>query len=447
MDLAGALCGTAYAWLAVLSWQHAAVPLAHFFLAMSLAWASTLAVYLRWPRLHEPFPLQRLLIWGLLFRVIGLLGHPFLDDDYSRYLWDGRIVALSGTPYADRPSDHFTDPTVPHDFQAILDRVNHPHLPTIYGPVCQYAFLISYWLAPGMLFPLKLILLLADLVTIWLLLRLTDPRNAFLYVWCPLVITETSFTAHLDSLGIVFLLGALYALRQGNGRLLGLCSALAVGTRPLAALLVPFFLLKGGRTVFGCFALALLAVYLPFWAYGTMGDIGGVAVFLRDWEFNSTGFALLATWFGHHTARQLWAATFGAWYLYRLWVWYTTDRPTILRGDWIYGVFFLLSPVVNPWYLLWLLPFVAMFPSAWGLAALAAVNLSYAYGLNLGALHLAPYEHPMWVRPLQGGIVMLAGLRDLLTHLHAARLTTGRQATRSPRTPHRYFARQGSKRG
>lgn len=80
------------------------------------------------------------------------------------------------------------------------------------------------------------------------------------------------------------------------------------------------------------------------------------------------------------------------------------------RGDWLYGGFFLLSPVVNPWYLLWMLPFTALRPAAWSLAALALVSTSYLCGLHAGAAALGPYEHPAWLRPLEYGGIALAGL-------------------------------------
>jgi hypothetical protein len=76
-------------------------------------------------------------------------------------------------------------------------------------------------------------------------------------------------------------------------------------------------------------------------------------------------------------------------------------------------VFFLLSPVLNPWYLVWLVPFAAAQPTARSVALLIVVPLSYATGLNLGDATLATYAQPLWVRPVEFGIVILAALRSL----------------------------------
>ena len=67
---------------------------------------------------------------------------------------------------------------------------------------------------------------------------------------------------------------------------------------------------------------------------------------------------------------------------------------------------------MNPWYLLWLLPFVALNPTAAGLTALAAVSLSYATGLNLSDPALDNFAHPSWVRPIEYGAVALAAAVD-----------------------------------
>jgi hypothetical protein len=76
----------------------------------------------------------------------------------------------------------------------------------------------------------------------------------------------------------------------------------------------------------------------------------------------------------------------------------------------VLGVFFLLSAVVNPWYLLWLAPWVAIRPTAPGIVALMVVSLSYLHGGAIHAPELAPYEHPKWLRPLEYGLILAAAV-------------------------------------
>ena len=40
-------------------------------------------------------------------------------------------------------------------------------------------------------------------------------------------------------------------------------------------------------------------------------------------------------------------------------------------------------------------------PTAWGLTLLSTVFLSYLTGMNLGSKTLPPFNHPVWVRPLE----------------------------------------------
>jgi hypothetical protein len=70
------------------------------------------------------------------------------------------------------------------------------------------------------------------------------------------------------------------------------------------------------------------------------------------------------------------------------------------------------SPVINPWYLLWLLPFAAIFPSAWAWTASVAILLAYVTGLNLNDFGMQPFHQPMWVRPLEFGLILTALATD-----------------------------------
>jgi hypothetical protein len=152
---------------------------------------------------------------------------------------------------------------------------------------------------------------------------------------------------------------------------------------------------------------------------------------LRGWEFNSTGYAVLKVALGEGGARLVSAALLAGlmFWCFRNWISPVSrsalqgsdvPSPVLPRGDWIFGAFFFLSPVVNPWYLLWFLPFVVLRPTAAGVTALIAVSLAYAHGLNLGDESLGAYGHPAWVRPVEITAVLLAlgwDLRRRLTHL------------------------------
>ncbi len=413
IDVAGLGCALGYG---VLSWsaRQSGDPPLILFLGVA-AWAALLtfglyAYHRRNP--DEAFPLGRLLGWAIVFRICGLLGGPIYEDDFYRYLWDAFRFAQEGTPYGAPPEAFFADPGVPARFQRILDQINYPELPTIYGPVTQLVFLLGYGLSPGNIAALQLPLILVDLFAIGLLLRLAPARAVLLYAWCPLVIKEIAFTAHPDGVGVCLLLVAVLLAQRGRMPGAAVCLGLAVGAKVLALLLVPFVLARARPVHWGMFAGTLLFLYLPFVLQGAT-DLGTLVVFAREWEFNAALFAFLKPWMSNPAARAtcgLALACGVAWYhaVYR-----RSASAAVPRGDWIYGGFLALWPVVNAWYLLWLLPFAAIRPSAWAWTASVAVLLSYLTGLNLNDLQMEPFGHPFWVRPVEYGLILTAMMYDL----------------------------------
>jgi len=423
VDAAGLTATLGYALLAVRSHADTHVPVGWLFYVLALAWAATLVTFLAGRMAGHRLPLGRVIAWALVFRAVGLAAEPILEDDHHRYLWDGYTFATSGSPYGTAPIDAF-DHEHPPRIEAILSGINHPDVPTIYGPVAELAFLGAHHLAFGHLLPLKGILVLADLLALGILARLVPPHRLVLYAWCPLLVQEVAFSAHPEVLGVAFALAALLARRAGRVHLAGVGAALAVGARALAIPLVPFLLLGTGWRGWGTAGVTLAALYLPFHLGAGLADGPGLLAFGAGWEFNSTGYAILATLLGSTGARITAALLLGAAGVL-LWRRERGAGRAIPRGDLLYAALFLLAPVVNPWYLLWMLPFVVAYPSRWGLAALAVVSLCYVHGLAVPSLGLPAYHHPGWVRPVEIGIVLTAALVDHLARRRADASSSG----------------------
>jgi len=444
VDAAGALSACAYVLLLVLSRSKQDVHIAAFLGIMFTAWALLgLACTGK-----APIPATRIWLWAIVFRIIGFFGQPVLEDDWYRYLWDGAVFATTGNPYDQPPGMFFGDPDVPPRLQPILDGINHPDVPTIYGPVCQVVFLISYWIAPGKLWPLKLMFIGADLVALGLLASMVknivarlftyqraapgllgwivSNRLLLLYAWCPLLIKEVSFTAHPDILGIAFLIAALTV---GRPRSVAIFCALAVGTKILAGLIAVLLLMRLPKRNWLTFGAVLAGLYFPFLVQGSFGDWAALRQFVGSWEFNSTLYGVMAIWMGTTAAKVICAALFLIFYVLYSWKWLRLADPhsaprlceALPRGDWVFGVFFLLSAVVNPWYLLWMLPFVAIFPTAAGITALVVISVAYAHGLNLPGSNLGPYDHPTWVRVVEVVTIFVAGSLPYLVPVRQTR--------------------------
>lgn len=406
VDAAGLFCAALYLGLALLARGPGEPGVAPFFLLSTAIAIVTFALYGVWRRGSGEFPVSRLLLWAVVFRGIGLLGGPFFEDDFFRYLWDGFRFAEAGTPYGVPPEAFFADASIPPRFQEILGRINFPELPTIYGPGLQWTFLAGYRLAPGNVLALQALFVVFDLLTVLALLRLAPPRAVLLYAWCPLVVKEVAFTAHPDGLAVFFVLAALLLARSRRLHAAAACLAFATGAKVLALVAVPFLLRSARPVHWATFAGALGILYLPFvWPGGA--DLATLFVFAREWEFNASVFALLGAFLPDGVSRAVCGGLFlaGA-----AWLWFRArgGASGTFPGDRIYGLLLLLSPVVNPWYLLWLLPFAAMRPTAWAWTASVAVLLSYATGLNLEDFDMHPFGHPWWIPPLQYGAIAVA---------------------------------------
>jgi hypothetical protein len=407
---AGSLC--AWGLLAFLSRTPSGIQLRALLPIVATAWVALLIGWSVAHRILRRKVLHALWLWAVLMRIAGFLGEPVLEDDWARYLWDGREFALTDNPYSSTPRDHFATKDLPEKFARLLDEINNPDLPTIYGPLCQVAFLVSYFVAPGDLWPLKLILLVADLATLALLLRHVSPRAALIYAWCPLLIQEVAFSAHPEPLWIVCVVAALHLVSRSKPFPAALLGGVACGAKIVALLILPFVLGRIPRRYWGVSAVAFVSCYAWFWFHGSAADLPALRTMSANWEFNPLLFALIRAAVAHSTALIISSILFAIVWLALL-VRDHRKRDQFPRGDLVYGCFFLCSAVVNPWYLLALLPFVALHPSFLAITALAIVPLSYCHGLNLPPTSdLAPFELPPAVRLLEVGALLLGAAAD-----------------------------------
>jgi len=416
VDATGLFCATGYLILANLARQPGEPELAQFFPLILWTALPVFALHLHASARDRPIPLGRLLLWAVVFRLFGLYGGPLFEDDFWRYLWDGFRFATAGTPYGAAPEEFFIDPAIPASFQQVLSQINHPELQTIYAPVTQFVFLLAHWLRPGSIEALQLLLILIDLGTIALLLRLTNARNAMLYAWCPLIVKEIAFTAHPDGIGVFLLLAAIMLAKENRWRGCAIVLGLAASAKVFALVLAPFVLIRARGVHWLWFTLTIAALYAPFMVLGGT-DLTSFAIFAREWEFNSALFGLLAIGMDRFDARVLLGLAFGVFWAFCLWRHVVENAAEsafrVPRGDWVFGSLLLVSPVINPWYLIWILPFAAIYPSAWAWTASLAVLLSYISGINLfNDPSMQAYEQPLWARLLEFSLIGAALLVD-----------------------------------
>lgn len=295
------------------------------------------------------------------------------DNDAWRYLWDGHVQAHGFAPYAASPYELSEDDDRAASLLAselwadVLDNVSYQGHITVYPPLAQTLFLGLHRLAPGSMLALKAILILFDLGTCALLLRLLTrlgrPREELLlYAWNPLLIKEIAGSAHVDAVMIFWLTAALVLLieRRMLGALIAFAASIAAKLSP--TILVGAVLARARPRWWVVLPLTLAALALP-WIDHLPSMLRALAAYAREWEFNAGAWGVLRflAHLGGAAEPERWAYI-GCRILLLVIIVLATlrsrrDEESLLMACFVMlAALILLSPAVMPWYLLWALP-------------------------------------------------------------------------------------------
>jgi hypothetical protein len=336
-------------------------------------------------------------------RVPLLSAAPSLSDDVYRYVWEGRVLVAGGNPYAQSPSDpalvRLADPE-------IHARVNHPELATIYPPLAEAGFALVAAVSDTV-FAFKLWVVLHDVLLILVLMRLlaragAGPLPVVAYAWNPLVIVEYAGSGHMEPTALLWLAVAWLAFeRRPMLSAAAFSAAVLIKLTPLVAL--PFFL-RAWPARARVTASALLATGLgAFWAL-TRGESSGLRAYWERWRNNDLVFTALERGLGGEFAR-LGAMAVVA--LAILWAWRRwSDVPAATRA--VLRVVTVTAPVVQPWYLGWVLMAEPLRPSApWLLLSFTAI---LNYGVLTPPAEGGAFHLPLGWRIVEYGLPLALGM-------------------------------------
>lgn len=332
-----------------------------------------------------------ILTLSLLFHLTLLPSQPIFEDDIYRYVWDGKMLVNGINPYRFSPD---APELLSLRDASIWPNINFKYIATIYPPVAEILFALAYRAGPDSLLAMKGMILVFNFLLIILLSILLkalglNRNRVLLYAWNPLVMKEVGNSGHMDPLAACLLLGSFLMLARKRNFIATLLYALSILSKFYPLLLLPSYYKRVGRK--GMLALFILAgaFYFPFYmGLGFHQLFHGLTAYGRYWMFNPGLFDLTRALLSFFTKNPEIAAkavhglllAVSVLYLYR-------KDDASLSGllsvsFYLFGILVLLSPVVNTWYLICLLPFLSFFPSPPWLLFTYLVFAGYTFFLH-----------------------------------------------------------------
>jgi len=365
---------------------------------------------------------QALLFWAiaLSLRLVALPLAP--SDDLFRNQWEGRIQSSGFNPYLVAPSDSQLD-GLRRGFPA-ASKINHPERRASASPGAELLFRLLSGITDRILF-YKILLAIADLGVAAVLLRLIGGqdryRHAAWYAWNPLVVYSFAGAAHFDSVMILALVAGILALVRSTSEtefvrqwlwavvaalLLGI--AISLNLFAAAPALLFIFALRWRAIVLAITVLIPILLSVPFGFPGlSIWDSMGKATQLPRLN-DLFWWVVEAVWDNPHQRNFQYLPVIIACVIAVSLLFIRDWKRGIL---WALGVVVVLSPILHPWSLIWILPF-ATWRGAYAWHVLSVTLFSYylfwderLFGLPW---HAEPWMRSLIIAPVLAALIMLA---------------------------------------
>jgi hypothetical protein len=285
--------------------------------------------------------------------------------------------------------------------------LNNANLPSLYPPGAELFFRAVTAIHES-IFALKVAFVICDFAIVFVLLDLLRRSGqgahwVLAYAWQPLLATEVAGSGHIDIVGALLLLVSAAALGRRWRVIAALTFGLAVAVKLLPIVLLPLYW-KRIRIRDGVLAAAVFGlVYVPFLNHGRI-PIGSLGTYLQSFRFNDPVFAT----FERVAAPQFLVGL--AVLVGLLTAMYFRSRSPESSSDafaWPMAASLLCAPVVYPWYLLWMLPFVRSASTLPIIVWTVSILPTY-YVWHLRTLG-RPWLVPGWIMLLEYASVAIAG--------------------------------------
>ncbi|MCG8305929.1 MAG: hypothetical protein MI975_00965 [Cytophagales bacterium] len=352
--------------------------------------------------------------FGILFRFVFLFSIPNLSDDFYRFFWDGILIDNKINPFQYLPREIIENPGIKINAldTKLFESLNSPDYYTVYPPVCQFVCWISAALSNGNIhiavLLMKVFMFLAELGSIYIVLKLLKiyklrREYIFFYVFNPLLIIELVGNIHFESFMIFFVLCAVYFLKKRRLFASAFVFALAISSKLIPVLMLPFFLkrLKLKRSiVFYILTLGIAGLtFMPFSGPALLHGMGSsIGLYFQKFEFNASIFYIIREigfWIKGWDIIQIaskWLALSTVLTILFVSMLENTKKQN-LPGTMIWPLFiyFAFASIVHPWYAAPILAFCWFskfrFPVVW----------SYTIFLSYAGYTANGFQEQLWV--------------------------------------------------
>lgn len=333
--------------------------------------------------------------FGIAFRLIFLFSIPNLSQDFYRFLWDGRLMALGINPYLFTPQMYFSDVSVSPDIiipQANelyrgMGALNASHFSN-YPPINQFVFAIAALFTGssiiGSVIMLRVVIILADIGVLYygkkILKRLKLPsRNIFWYFLNPFIIIELTGNLHFEGVMLFLFTWGLYLLFKRKWHWAAIIIGISISVKLIPLLFLPLFyqyFTHKNKTpkVFETYnvsvkklvefylitGLTVLVTFLPYLSLEFIQNFSStIALWFQNFEFNASVYYIIR-WLGFQLVGWNIIGTVGKilpiiTFLFIIGI--AFFRPNHSRRELFIAMlfaisfYFLLSTTVHPWYI------------------------------------------------------------------------------------------------
>ncbi len=383
--------------------------------------------------LRTELSISQLIISGLIFRAIFIISVPSLSDDFYRYIWDGRLTAGGINPFDLFPAQVINNPVldIKHINHELFMKLNSSDYYSVFPPVCQFTFWVSAIISDGNLLVgiivIRLFILAAEIGIILLLQRMFriygfNQKFTAIYFLNPLVVIELAGNLHYEALMIFFVIATVYFMKKNKFIFAGSIFALAISTKILPLLLLPFIFkrIKWNQSLQFILATAVITVitFLPLLNSNFIyGFTRSLHLYFQKFEFNASFFYLfreagfLVKGIDIIEIAGIALAAIAIIIIIIVAVKEKKEKHLLLGiFVWPLFIFFSLSTYVHSWYILPILAFSVFsrfrFPIVW----------TYFIFLTYLGYSESGYRENLWIVLMEYIILYAVVIYELITH-------------------------------